>query len=259
MSPRSVDHLPSQKSDSELSSLVDEPSKKKARGKSKVNPLIPLCHALTLPFVNIQNSETGKSLVKSKRPKQSSHTLSKEDETIKRLKVPVFCFGIYTRLLLTQFPQSLVVACGVRKQWTRELDGLNTGAQIAHIRKILSDLGMVGRLSMEQAREIRAQRELAQELGAWSLPSTPRGHKVIDLSRFPDDVQKFERAVVSGKPFKTGGTSKRLSKSGSGNADNANANDSSSSESEDASADPEPPKMVSRSLILGQSILILSE
>jgi hypothetical protein len=54
----------------------------------------------------------------------------------------------------------------VRKQWARELDGLNTSAQITHIRKILSDLGMVGRLSMEQARDIRAQRELAQELGA---------------------------------------------------------------------------------------------
>lgn len=53
----------------------------------------------------------------------------------------------------------------MRKQWSRELDGLNANAQIAHIRKILSDLGMVGRLSMEQAREIRAQRELAQELG----------------------------------------------------------------------------------------------
>ncbi|KAH9983657.1 hypothetical protein BJV77DRAFT_1072714 [Russula vinacea] len=111
-----------QESDSDLSSLVDEPSKKRARGKSK----------------------------------------------------------------------SLVVACGVRKQWTRELDGLNTGSQIAHIRKILDDLGMVGRLSMEQAREIRAQRELAQEL---------------------DDVQKFERAIVSDPG------------------------------SESASADHEPPKM----------------
>jgi hypothetical protein len=53
----------------------------------------------------------------------------------------------------------------VRKQWTRELNGLNDSAQIAHIRKILGDLGMVGRLSLDQAREIRARRELAQELG----------------------------------------------------------------------------------------------
>ena len=60
------------------------------------------------------------------------------------------------------------MACGVRKQWTRELNGLSTSAQIAHIRKILNDLGMEGRMSLEQARDIRAQRELAQELGACS-------------------------------------------------------------------------------------------
>lgn len=66
----------------------------------------------------------------------------------------------------------------MRKQWTRELDGLDTSAQIAHIRKMLSDLGMTGRLSMEQAREVRAQRELAQELGAWSYKGPPSGRQV---------------------------------------------------------------------------------
>jgi hypothetical protein len=58
------------------------------------------------------------------------------------------------------------VACGVRKQWTRELNGLSTSAQIAQIRNILNDLGMEGRMSLEQARMIRVRRELAQELGA---------------------------------------------------------------------------------------------
>lgn len=67
----------------------------------------------------------------------------------------------------------------MRKQWARELDGLNAKAQIAHIRKILNDLGMVGRMSMEQAREIRAQRELAQELGTW-FDSLSGYTKVID-------------------------------------------------------------------------------
>ncbi|KAI9456107.1 hypothetical protein F5148DRAFT_1324351 [Russula earlei] len=127
-----------------------------------------------------ENSEAEKPRAKLKRPKQISHTLSKDEETIKRLK-------------------SLVVACGVRKQWARELDGLNANAQITYIRKILRDLGMVGRLSLEQAREIRARRELAQEL---------------------DDVQKFERAIVSGKPFKTESASRRVAKSGN-NADDA--------------------------------------
>jgi len=168
-----------QKSDSEMSP-VDEPPKKKARSKSK-------------------NSEAEKSGGKSKRSKQSNNVLSKDEETIKRLK-------------------SLVVACGVRKQWARELSGLNASAQITHIRKILGELGMAGRLSLEQAREIRAQRELAQEL---------------------DDVQKFERAIVSGKPFETERSSRRVVKRGGGDADDAD--DGSDPGSEDA-PDHEPAK-----------------
>jgi len=170
------------KSDSELSSLVDEPPKKKARGKSK-------------------NSEAGKPRTMSKRPKQPSQTLSKDEDTIKRLK-------------------SLVVACGVRKQWARELAGMDTtNVQIAHIRKILSDLGMVGRMSMEQAREIRAQRELAQEL---------------------DDVQKFERAIVSGKPFKTESPRRRVAKRDGDSAEDPNNDSDSGSESV---SEREPPKV----------------
>jgi hypothetical protein len=71
---------------------------------------------------------------------------------------------------------------------------------------------------------------------------------------FPDDVQKFEKAIVSGKPFKTGNTSRRLSK-GSGD-DAHDANDSSGYGSESAH---EPPKMVSRNLVFALSILIPSQ
>ena len=84
-----VEYLLSQKSDSEMSSLVDEPPKKKARAKSKVDPAFPLRHfTMSQPYIPIltQNSEAGKS---SKRPKPSSHILSKDEETIKRLKVPI--------------------------------------------------------------------------------------------------------------------------------------------------------------------------
>jgi hypothetical protein len=131
---------------------------------------------------------------------------------------------------------------------------MDANAQIAHIRKILSDLGMVGRLSMEQAREIRAQRELAQELGTWS-GSLPGYTRLFDTFKPPDDVQKFERAIVTGKPFKTETTGRRLAKRrGSSNADNAN--DSSGPGSESESADREPPKMVSCNSILIPSILI---
>ena len=77
-----------------------------------------------------------------------------------------------------------------------------------------------------------------------------RVHKVINAFNLPDDVQKFERAIVTGKPFKTESTSRRLAKSRGNNADNAN--DSSGPGSESESADPEPPKMVSCHSILVQ-------
>jgi hypothetical protein len=41
----------------------------------------------------------------------------------------------------------------------------NPSQQIAHLRKILTDLGMGSRPSLEQARAIKVRRELAQELG----------------------------------------------------------------------------------------------
>ena len=61
--------------------------------------------------------------------------------------------------------QSLVVACGVRKVWSKEFKDLsNPPAQIKRLKSILTELGMSGRMSMEQAKAIRARREFAQEL-----------------------------------------------------------------------------------------------
>ncbi|KAH9074919.1 hypothetical protein EDB83DRAFT_1880588 [Lactarius deliciosus] len=167
------------KSDSEFSSLVDEPIKKKNRRKSA-------------------SSDTGKLKAKSARAKKPVQPLSKEEETIKELK-------------------GLVWACGVRKMWAKELNGLDLDSQIAHIRKMLRDLGMKGRMSMEQATRIRDRREFAQEL---------------------DDVQRFGRAVAAGKPFETEGTSKRVSKRG-GDKDEI-PDDASDQDSESASDRQQP-------------------
>jgi hypothetical protein len=52
-----IDHRP--KSDSEMSSLVDEPPNKKARGKSKVNPVPPLRQAPV--STHVIKSELGKN------------------------------------------------------------------------------------------------------------------------------------------------------------------------------------------------------
>ena len=90
---------------------------------------------------------------------------------------------------------------------------------------------------------------------AWCVVRlSSRVHKVTDIFYLPDDVQNFERAIVSGKPFKTESSSRRLAKRRGSNADNAN--DSSGPGSESESVDYEPPKMVSCNSILVPSILI---
>ena len=54
----------------------------------------------------------------------------------------------------------------MRKVWSKELKGCETpSSQIAHLRKLLADLGMTGRYSLSQAEAIRAKRELAKEMG----------------------------------------------------------------------------------------------
>lgn len=63
-------------------------------------------------------------------------------------------------------------ACGVRKSWIKELQGLDTPSRkIAHLRSILSDLGMKGRFSMEQAKVIKEKREFAKEMGSLTYKS----------------------------------------------------------------------------------------
>ena len=63
----------------------------------------------------------------------------------------------------------MVFACGVRKSWTKELQGKETSSeQIAHLKKLLINLGMKGRFSIEQAKSIKAKRDFEQEMGMTS-------------------------------------------------------------------------------------------
>ncbi|KAJ4469139.1 hypothetical protein C8R41DRAFT_629831 [Lentinula lateritia] len=126
------------KSESELSVLIDEPPKRKKKGKAK------------------EPSEANENKERKKRGTASA-TLSKDEETIKRLK-------------------SLINACGVRKVWSKMFKDISDSPsrQIALLRKMLADLGMTGRLSMDQAKSIKEKRELASELA---------------------DVQSFEQTI----------------------------------------------------------------
>ena len=58
----------------------------------------------------------------------------------------------------------------MRKIWSKEFKDLDRPSQqIARIEAILRELGMTGRFTMQQAKEIREKRELASELRMSSL------------------------------------------------------------------------------------------
>ncbi|KZT69301.1 hypothetical protein DAEQUDRAFT_272676 [Daedalea quercina L-15889] len=128
-------------SESEMSVLIDEPPKR-TKQKNK----------------DTDSKKKSAKQPRVRKPRQPAKELSKDEETIKRLK-------------------SLVVACGVRKQWAKEFKGMDRPSdQIRRLKQILSDLGMTGRMSLEQAKAIREKREFAQEL---------------------EDVQSFEKSIVA--------------------------------------------------------------
>ncbi|PVG03134.1 hypothetical protein CPB86DRAFT_749202 [Serendipita vermifera] len=120
--------------DSDLSVLEDEsPVKNKAskqKGKAKEKD-------------KVKSKKEKDTKPKAKDDKKTESN----EEQIKRLK-------------------GFVVACGVRKRWNKEFEGMEDQPkkQIAHLKGILEGLGMNGRMSMEKAKAIRAKRELAEEL-----------------------------------------------------------------------------------------------
>ncbi|KAF9511251.1 hypothetical protein BS47DRAFT_1395255 [Hydnum rufescens UP504] len=156
-----------EKSESELSVLIDEPPKRrKSKASKKSSSKLVNEKAETELRKSGEKSESEMSVLIDKKPakkrqsrnpkeKKPKENLTKNEEIIKKYK-------------------ALVVACGVRKQWSKEFAGLDTEMQqISHLRCILSDLGMSGRMSMEQAKAIRQKRELKAEI---------------------EDVVRFERA-----------------------------------------------------------------
>ncbi|EIW59774.1 uncharacterized protein TRAVEDRAFT_20073 [Trametes versicolor FP-101664 SS1] len=130
-----------QKSDSEMSVLIDETPVRKRKRKGE--------------------SGKAKAPKGKKRGETAGKELTKDEETVKRLK-------------------SLVVACGVRKVWAKEFKDVEKPAdQIRRLKKMLTDLGMSGRMSLEQAKAIKAKREFEQELAT-------------------EDVQEFASKIKSG-------------------------------------------------------------
>jgi hypothetical protein len=77
----------------------------------------------------------------------------------------------------------MVLACGVRKVWAKEFqDHPKPSQQIKRLKEILTDLGMTGRFTLQQAKMIKEKREMAQELGV--LEMAFRGWVVLTIFFF---------------------------------------------------------------------------
>lgn len=94
-----------------------------------------------------QRKKQGESDVRtSKRGKTSKEPPPKDEATVSKLK-------------------AIVVACGMRKVWKKEFQGLDRPKQqIKRLHEILAELGMTPRYTMEKARDIKKKREFEQEL-----------------------------------------------------------------------------------------------
>ncbi|KAF5340947.1 hypothetical protein D9611_005849 [Ephemerocybe angulata] len=138
-----------QGSDSEtgLSDLIDEPPRRKKGSASKENT-------------------TSKTETK-RRTSSSKPALSKDEETIKRLKVRDSTTRSSSHdgdANMEHAMQSFVLACGVRKVWAKLFKDMDTRQQISKLKEMLAELGMTGRLSLEKAKEIKEKREFEKEL-----------------------------------------------------------------------------------------------
>jgi hypothetical protein len=139
-------------SESSLSSLLDEPPTKKKRQKKTPAPK--------------PSSKPNKAKATSKSTtKKETKDVSPDNEEIKRL-------------------QSWLVKCGVRKVWGKELKAFETPkAKIAHLKSMLADVGLTGRYSVEKARQIKEQRELAADLEAVTAFDSKWGNREDEGSR----------------------------------------------------------------------------
>ncbi|CAG8477632.1 26105_t:CDS:10 [Dentiscutata erythropus] len=100
---------------------------------------------------------------KTKKGKSAPTVSSNNDDdeaTIKELKAEATIKEL----------KAFIVKCGVRKVWSRELaDCDSISSQINRLNKILSDLGIKGRPTLEKCKKIRERRELEAELNSMDV------------------------------------------------------------------------------------------
>ncbi|KAJ2089937.1 hypothetical protein IW138_003067 [Coemansia sp. RSA 986] len=142
--------------------------------------------------------------------------------------------------------KSYVNKCGLRKVWSKELAGMNGAQQIRHLKKILEDLGMEGRPTVEKCKKIKAKRELQAELAAMNqdnvidgIDETPEQEALLrnrrsaarkNISYNVDQISDSEESETNDDGAEAEG-----SEGGDGNSDNNEGSEVEETESESES------------------------
>lgn len=121
------------KSDSEMSVLLDDSPPKNKRQKKE------------------PAAKTKKEAKPTKATAKSTKSRGEDDPDTAEIK----------RL------QGWLVKCGIRKVWSKELASCDTSKEkIKHLKAMLKDAGMDGKYSVEKAAKIKEKREFAKDLAA---------------------------------------------------------------------------------------------
>ncbi|KAL1407022.1 hypothetical protein Q8F55_006435 [Vanrija albida] len=144
-----VIEVPASPASSVMSSVYDEPPK---RGKAKTKPRSAsvssaMSSVYDEPPTKRKAAAAKGAATKAKKPKKDPNEgLSADEVRVNNLK-------------------KMVLACGVRKMWTKELADCSTPREQAkHIVSLLESLGIVGKPTLAKAKALKEQRELASEL-----------------------------------------------------------------------------------------------
>ncbi|WVQ77572.1 hypothetical protein IAR50_007260 [Cryptococcus sp. DSM 104548] len=189
---------------SEMSSVYDTASQARRAAKSKAG----LTPSPSPVKKKKERASTGKRKGKDanenmerKTKKKCSEEIaaSSEDETPKKKKQAAKSRvkkdphkGLSPQEIKVAELKKLIVACGLRKQWSKELASCpSSSSQVSYLQGMLRDLGMRGTPTLGKARSIREKRELAQELDDVKAYERERGRSA--------DKQRLEKGKKSSR------------------------------------------------------------
>ncbi|KAJ4291296.1 hypothetical protein N0V88_006299 [Collariella sp. IMI 366227] len=186
--------------DSDMSSVIDEPPRRKAQPKAKTAAKTKASPPTTTVDDPANDSSSSLSSVLDDPPTPPKRKCGGKAAPTKESKTktkPTTVKDSSPDEILIKTLQSQLSKCGVRKVWAFEFkrSGADTPkAKIKHLKQRLTELGMTGRFSEARAREIKEMRELQAD-----LQDVVQGEKNWGIGREEGCGGRLRRVVGEGK------------------------------------------------------------